>query len=175
MSALYRKSPCNMWIGRPMFKMKLNLCFSCEMAQVVSRRPLTAEAWVCIRLSLWGFVVDKVVLVQIYLRVLGFSCQYHSTMVLYIHVTRGMNIRPVRFRSSETVSLHRHEQALVFCADCTDVLFHVILSDSWEWLHMWGKEQNTRSKIKRSYPGYKGAKNWIFCPLPRPTRTGGLW
>jgi hypothetical protein len=42
------------------------------MAQVVSRRPLTAEA----RVSAWsihvGFVVDKVALGQVFLRVLPF-------------------------------------------------------------------------------------------------------
>jgi hypothetical protein len=40
------------------------------MAQVVSRRPLTAEARVRVHV---GFVVDKVVLGQVFLRVLRFS------------------------------------------------------------------------------------------------------
>jgi len=40
------------------------------MAQVVSRRPLTTEARVRARV---GFVVDKVALGQVFLRVLRFS------------------------------------------------------------------------------------------------------
>jgi hypothetical protein len=39
------------------------------MAQVVSRRPLTAEAWVTIHV---GFVVDKAALGQVFLRVTRF-------------------------------------------------------------------------------------------------------
>jgi hypothetical protein len=43
------------------------------MAQVVSRRPVTAEARVRAQM---GFVVGKVALGQVFLRVLRFSCQY---------------------------------------------------------------------------------------------------
>jgi hypothetical protein len=43
------------------------------MAQAVSRRPLTAAARVSARVNPVGFVVDKVVLVQAFLRVLRFS------------------------------------------------------------------------------------------------------
>jgi hypothetical protein len=43
------------------------------MAQVVSRRPLTAEARVRARVNPWGFAVDKVALGQVSLRVLRFS------------------------------------------------------------------------------------------------------
>jgi hypothetical protein len=44
------------------------------MVQVVSRRPLTTEARVRARV---GFVVDKVALGQVFLRVLRvFPCQY---------------------------------------------------------------------------------------------------
>jgi hypothetical protein len=48
----------------------------CAMAQAVSCRPLTAAACV----NPVGFVVDKMALGQIFLRVLQFSRQYHSTM-----------------------------------------------------------------------------------------------
>jgi branched-subunit amino acid transport protein len=41
------------------------------MAQVVSRRPLTSEAWVRDRIN--PFAVDKVALGQVFLRVLRFS------------------------------------------------------------------------------------------------------
>jgi hypothetical protein len=43
------------------------------MAQAVSRRPLTAEAWVRSRVSHVGFVVDKVAVGQVFPRVLRFS------------------------------------------------------------------------------------------------------
>jgi hypothetical protein len=43
------------------------------MAQAVSRRPATAEARARYRLSPLGFVVDKVVLGQVFPRVLQFS------------------------------------------------------------------------------------------------------
>jgi hypothetical protein len=43
------------------------------MAQAVSRRPLTAAAWVRARVNTVGFVVGKVALGQVFLRVLRFS------------------------------------------------------------------------------------------------------
>jgi hypothetical protein len=42
------------------------------MAQVVSRRPLTAAAWVRAQVNLVGFVVHKVALGQVFVRVLRF-------------------------------------------------------------------------------------------------------
>jgi hypothetical protein len=51
------------------------------MAQAVSRRPLTAAAWVRTQVNPVGFVVDKVALGQVFLQALRFfSCQYHSTV-----------------------------------------------------------------------------------------------
>jgi hypothetical protein len=50
-----------------------------DMAQAVSRRPLTAEAWVRSRVVHVGFVVDKVALGQVFRLVLRFfPCQFHS-------------------------------------------------------------------------------------------------
>jgi hypothetical protein len=43
------------------------------MAQAVVRRPLTAAAWVRAQVNPVGFVVDKVALGQVFLRVLWFS------------------------------------------------------------------------------------------------------
>jgi hypothetical protein len=43
------------------------------MAQAVSRRPLTVAAWVRAQVNPVGFVVDKVALGQVFLRVLRFS------------------------------------------------------------------------------------------------------
>jgi hypothetical protein len=43
------------------------------MAQVVSHRPLTAATWVHTEVNPVGFVVDKVALGQVFLRVLRFS------------------------------------------------------------------------------------------------------
>jgi hypothetical protein len=58
------------------------------MAQVVSRRPLTAEARVHTRV---GFVVDKVALGQVYLRIFRFLLSiYHSTITLQTHIIWGM-------------------------------------------------------------------------------------
>jgi hypothetical protein len=51
------------------------------MAQVVSRRPLTAEARVRARSIHVGFVADKVALGQVFFRVLRFSpvnISFHS-------------------------------------------------------------------------------------------------
>jgi hypothetical protein len=47
--------------------------FGRAMAQAVSRRPLTAVAWVRVQVNPVGFVVDKVALGQVVLRVLRFS------------------------------------------------------------------------------------------------------
>jgi hypothetical protein len=43
------------------------------MAQAVSRRPLTAAAWVRAQVNPVGFVVDKVALGQVFIRVFRFS------------------------------------------------------------------------------------------------------
>jgi hypothetical protein len=43
------------------------------MAQAVSHQPLTAAAWVRAQVIPVGFVVDKVALGQVFLRVLQFS------------------------------------------------------------------------------------------------------
>jgi hypothetical protein len=50
------------------------------MAQAVSHRPLTTEAWVRAQVNPVGFLVDKVALGQVFLRVIQFSRQYHSTV-----------------------------------------------------------------------------------------------
>jgi hypothetical protein len=36
-----------------------------------------------------GFVVDKVALGRVFLRVIQFYCQYHSTVALHIHISSG--------------------------------------------------------------------------------------
>jgi hypothetical protein len=46
-----------------------------------------------------GFVLDAVAQGQGFLRVLRFSCQYHSTMAAHTHM--GLNKRPVGGYSSE--------------------------------------------------------------------------
>jgi hypothetical protein len=43
------------------------------MAQAVSRRPVITAAWVRARVNPVGFVVDKMALGQVFLRVLRFS------------------------------------------------------------------------------------------------------
>jgi hypothetical protein len=79
------------------------------MAQSVSHRPLTAEAWVCIWVSPCG-ICDGLVLWHVLFRVLRFplSVSFHPGSIL---ISSGrLTIGPVGGRSSETVSLHRHEQ-----------------------------------------------------------------
>jgi hypothetical protein len=74
------------------------------MAQAVIRRPVTAEARVRARVTHVGFVMDKVALGQVFLRVLWFSRQYHSIIALHTHIIWGMNNVPVSGNSSETWS-----------------------------------------------------------------------
>jgi hypothetical protein len=50
------------------------------MAQAVSRRPLTAAAWVRAQVNPVGFVVDKVALGEVFSEFFGFPCQHHSAM-----------------------------------------------------------------------------------------------
>jgi hypothetical protein len=63
----------------------------CVMAQAVSRRPLTAEAWV----RAWfasdhvGFAMNKVALGQGFFRVLRFYRRYYSTVALHTHISPG--------------------------------------------------------------------------------------
>jgi hypothetical protein len=55
--------------------------FGRAMAQAVSRRPLTAAAWVRAQVNPVGFVVDKVALGQgLSPSSSVFPCQYHSTV-----------------------------------------------------------------------------------------------
>jgi hypothetical protein len=62
------------------------------MAQVVSRRPLTAEARVSARVSPYGFVVDKVAMGQVFLRGLWFSPIHiiHSWISMLIYISCGV-------------------------------------------------------------------------------------
>jgi hypothetical protein len=73
------------------------------MAQAVSCRPLTMEAWVRARISPWGVVVDKVALGQVLYELFGFllSISFHRGSP-YSYITCGMNTGPVYGRSSET-------------------------------------------------------------------------
>jgi hypothetical protein len=73
------------------------------MAQVVSRRPLTAEVRVRALSIHVGFVVDNVAVVQAFLRVLTFSLpiSFHRGFPCS-YIIRGMNGRPVGGRSLET-------------------------------------------------------------------------
>jgi hypothetical protein len=69
------------------------------MAQVVSRRPLTAEAWVHALVSPCGICGGQVALEQVFY---GFP--------LSVSFRGPPCTRPVGGRSSETVSALRHEQ-----------------------------------------------------------------
>jgi hypothetical protein len=73
------------------------------LAQVINRRPLTAEARVRARVVNVGFVVDKVALGQVFLQVLRFPLSmYHPTVALQTHIIWGMNSMSVSGSSSET-------------------------------------------------------------------------
>jgi hypothetical protein len=59
------------------------------MAQVVTCRPLSAEdefAGIPVHV---GFVVDRVVLGEVYLQVLRYSLPYHSTVALHTYISSG--------------------------------------------------------------------------------------
>jgi hypothetical protein len=79
--------------------------FSSGCQTIIIRRPLTAEARICARVSHVGFMVDKVALGQdFFSEFFGFlvSVSFHLSPCSYI--TWGMNSRPVGGRSSETSS-----------------------------------------------------------------------
>jgi hypothetical protein len=71
------------------------------MAQVVSRRPVTAKARVCSRASPRRFVVGEVALGQVFLRVLRFSPVDIIHVDFYSCITWGMYNRHVGGHSSE--------------------------------------------------------------------------
>jgi hypothetical protein len=75
------------------------------MADAVSHWPLTAEARVRAPFRPMGFVVDKVAMRQVFLRVSRFSPSilFHNGSP-FSYVIWHMNNRPVRSRSSETSS-----------------------------------------------------------------------
>jgi hypothetical protein len=72
-------------------------------AQAVSSRPLAAET----RVSECGIYAGQNALGQGFLRVLRF---FPVSIIPLSYIIWGMNSRSVRGRSSENVSLHRHEQ-----------------------------------------------------------------
>jgi hypothetical protein len=73
------------------------------MAKALSRRPLTAEAWVDAPSVRVGFVMGKVVLGQVLLRLIRVSPVNIMPPWLSIFIYLwGMNNRPVGSRSSET-------------------------------------------------------------------------
>jgi hypothetical protein len=113
------------------------------MAQVVSRRPLTAEARVRALVSLHGSCVGKIGLAQIFLRVLQFSPVSIIPPLLHGHtyIIWGVNNRPVSGRSSETWS---HSGV--------------------EWINRKFTEKNSNKKLIRSGKGWQIA---LFCVLSR--------
>jgi hypothetical protein len=85
-----------------------------DMAQAVSRRPLSAEARIRARSSLCGIGGGQSGTGAGFLRVLWF---FHVSIIpswLFILIIWGMTNRPARGRSSETVSPDRQEQTGVF-------------------------------------------------------------
>jgi hypothetical protein len=79
---------------------KINLMTGRTIFQAVSHLPLKAISLI----RAWSvhveFEVDEVALGQVYLRVLLFPCQYHSTITLHAHTSSGTNSD----QSSETQS-----------------------------------------------------------------------
>jgi hypothetical protein len=60
------------------------------LAQVVSRRPLQAEAWVRVRISPCGIYVGQIVIgTGLSLSSSVLSCQYHSTVTHHTLVSSG--------------------------------------------------------------------------------------
>jgi hypothetical protein len=74
------------------------------MAQVVSRRPLTAEVWVHASVSSCEICGGQSgTRTSFSLSSSIYPCQYHSTIPLHTHHL-GMNKRPVSDHTSETAS-----------------------------------------------------------------------
>jgi hypothetical protein len=73
------------------------------MAQAVSRWPLTVAAWVHAQVNPVGFVVVKVALGQVFLRVLRFSRQYHSTV--------GSTFSKIEKKNSSLIHLPLHSSS----------------------------------------------------------------
>lgn len=72
------------------------------MAKVVSFRPIAAETWVLVRVSpCVEFVLYKVALRQVHLRVLPLSLSFYCGST-NLYTVSGMNNRPVNGRSSKT-------------------------------------------------------------------------
>jgi hypothetical protein len=65
------------------------------MVQAAGRRPLTPEARVRSQTSNVRFVVEKVALGQVFIRLPVFPCQHHSTY-LHVALTRRTNGRSLR-------------------------------------------------------------------------------
>jgi hypothetical protein len=76
-----------------------------------------------------------------------FPCQYHSTVALHARVICGMNNRPVGGRSSETVSLHRHEQQQMKLY----IIMAVAVLTSWcdNWALSRSGRRETKSQVMR--------------------------
>jgi hypothetical protein len=72
------------------------------MAQAVSHRSLTVEAWVRARVNPCGICGGQSGTGTGFLRVLWFPCQYHSTVSLQPRIIWGMNNMSASGSSSET-------------------------------------------------------------------------
>jgi hypothetical protein len=90
------------------FNIKLWVIYGRAIAQAVSSWLLTADTRAC-----GGFVLNKVTLGQVFLRVLRFSPVNIISLLLHIHscIIWGMDNRPVSGRSStKTVSPCRNHK-----------------------------------------------------------------
>jgi hypothetical protein len=75
----------------------------CVMAQAVSRRPLTMEAWVCAQVNKCGICGGQSGIgTGFSLSSSVFPRQYHSTITLQTHIIWGMNNMSVSGSSLET-------------------------------------------------------------------------
>jgi hypothetical protein len=75
------------------------------IAQAVSRWLPTAAARVRVRAEHVGFMVDKVVLGQVFSEYFGSPANHHSTNFFNIIITRGWHSRPIGGRSAEWTQL----------------------------------------------------------------------
>jgi hypothetical protein len=115
------------------------------MVQEISHRPLIAEDQVRAPVSPCGFVVDRVALGQVFLRVLRLPPPLALSFYRgppYAFISGGMYYRPIGGRSSETWShsinmdnknvftnSNRYQRSLVLFIYCVYVLNYLWFSD----------------------------------------------
>jgi hypothetical protein len=95
------------------------------MVQVVSRRPLTSEPRIRVRVNACGICGGQSGTGTGFSpSSSGFSCQYYSTVVLHTHISSGeWTVCPLVAAVQRVVSLHRNLQPTIFLESTNFVCF----------------------------------------------------